>query len=88
MYRSTPTYNLHLTDLPQYPQHTTEWAVPLSEAAACLRALRAYISAELATPHGERPHFPIEVRFSAADDMWLSPSSGQATCWIGIVQYK
>lgn len=43
---------------------------------------------ELADPHGLRPHFPIEIRFSAADDIWLSPSSGQPACWIGIVQYK
>lgn len=41
----------------------------------------------LADPR-ERPHFPIEIRFSAPDDIWLSPSYNQQTCWIGIVQYK
>ncbi|KAF8182879.1 L-gulonolactone D-arabinono-1,4-lactone oxidase [Pholiota molesta] len=61
----------------RYPQHTTEWAVPQSEAIACLRELRAGTAS-----------FPVEIRFSSPDDIWLSPSYGQATCWIGIVQYK
>jgi L-gulonolactone oxidase len=39
-------------------------------------------------PAGLRVHFPIEIRFTAADDIWLSPSYGQVSCWIGIVQYK
>ena len=43
---------------------------------------------ELADPHGLRPHFPVEIRFTDADDIWLSPSSGARTCWIGIIQYK
>jgi len=72
----------------RYPQHTTEWAIPLHRSQACLRELRAWLEQELADPHGIRPHFPIEIRVSAADDIWLSPSNGQPTCWIGIVQYK
>jgi hypothetical protein len=43
---------------------------------------------EFSDPNGLRPHFPIEVRFSDSDDIWLSPSNGQRTCWIGIVQFK
>jgi L-gulonolactone oxidase len=46
------------------------------------------MDAEAADPCGLRPHFPFEIRFSAADDIWLSPSFGQETCWIGIAQYK
>jgi len=37
---------------------------------------------------GARVHFPVEIRFSAPDDIWLSPSYGQKTTWIGIIQYK
>ncbi|KAK7035356.1 D-arabinono-1,4-lactone oxidase [Paramarasmius palmivorus] len=73
---------------PQYHQYTTEWAIPLSNAEACLRDLRTWWTQELKDPRGLRPHFPVEIRFSAADDIWLSPSNGQKTCWIGIVQYK
>ncbi|KAJ7692570.1 L-gulonolactone/D-arabinono-1,4-lactone oxidase [Mycena rosella] len=72
----------------RYPQHTTEWAVPFQNAPACLRALHAWMDREAADPRGIRPHFPFEIRFSAADDIWLSPSYAQETCWIGIAQYK
>ncbi|KAG6868655.1 hypothetical protein C0993_012460 [Termitomyces sp. T159_Od127] len=72
----------------KYPQHTTEWAIPFEEAQCCLRELRTWLEKENQDPHGIRPHVPVEIRFSAADDIWLSPSYGQRTCWIGIVQYK
>ncbi|KAJ7075077.1 gulonolactone oxidase Lgo1 [Mycena belliarum] len=72
----------------RYPQHTTEWAVPFARAPACLRALHDWMDREAADPRGLRPHFPFELRFSAPDDVWLSPSYAQETCWIGIAQYK
>jgi len=72
----------------RYPQHTTEWALPLDTAPACLRVLRSWIENQLADTHGLRPHFPFEIRFSEADDIWLSPAYGRRTCWIGIAQYK
>ena len=72
----------------QYPQHTTEWAIPYENSQACLREFREYLQKEQRDPHGIRPHFPVEIRFSAPDDIWLSPSYGRQTCWIGIVQYK
>ncbi|OBZ74341.1 L-gulonolactone oxidase [Grifola frondosa] len=72
----------------KFPHFTTEWAIPYDNARACLRELRAWLDEEQADPSGLRPHFPIEVRFTEADDIWLSPSNGQRTCWIGIIQYK
>ncbi|GLB44623.1 putative D-arabinono-1,4-lactone oxidase [Lyophyllum shimeji] len=72
----------------RYPQHTTEWAVPYRNSQACLREIRAWLEEESADPDGIRPHVPVEIRYSAADDIWLSPSNGQPTCWIGIMQYK
>lgn len=72
----------------QYPQHTTEWAIPYENSQACLCEVREYLQKEQKNPHGIRPHFPIEIRFSAPDDIWLSPSYARQTCWIGIVQYK
>lgn len=62
--------------------------MPYERAPACLRALRAWLDEEHADPAGLRPHFPIEIRFTDADDVWLSPSNGAKACWIGIVQYK
>ncbi|KAJ7676685.1 D-arabinono-1,4-lactone oxidase-domain-containing protein [Mycena polygramma] len=81
----------------RYPQHTTEWALPLHHAPSCLRELHGWMDAEAADPNGLRPHFPFEIRFSRGDDIWLSPSyggqgeegeKGGETCWIGIAQYK
>ncbi|KAJ8587958.1 L-gulonolactone D-arabinono-1,4-lactone oxidase [Rhizopogon salebrosus TDB-379] len=72
----------------RYHQHTTEWAIPYANTKACLRDLHDWIGQELSDPEGLRPHWPIEVRFSDSDDIWLSPSNGRKTCWIGIVQFK
>ncbi|KAH0833971.1 D-arabinono-1,4-lactone oxidase-domain-containing protein [Lanmaoa asiatica] len=72
----------------KYPQHTTEWAIPYENTQPCLQDLHSWLAHEFADPCGLRPHFPIEIRFSDSDDIWLSPSNGQQTCWIGIVQYK
>ncbi|KAI9057550.1 L-gulonolactone/D-arabinono-1,4-lactone oxidase [Trametes sanguinea] len=72
----------------KYPQYTTEWAVPYDRAQACLRDVRDWLEREFADPSGLRPHASFEIRFSAADDIWLSPSNGQLSCWIGVVQFK
>ncbi|KAF8155237.1 D-arabinono-1,4-lactone oxidase-domain-containing protein [Mycena galopus ATCC 62051] len=72
----------------RYPQHTIEWALPSARAKDCLRELGAWLETEARDPEGERPHFPIEIRFSARDELWLSPSNGGETCWVGIVQFK
>jgi L-gulonolactone oxidase len=72
----------------RYSQHTTEWAIPYENTQRCLQDLHSWLAEEFADPNGLRPHFPIEIRFSDSDDIWLSPSNGQQTCWIGIVQYK
>ncbi|KAI0656292.1 L-gulonolactone/D-arabinono-1,4-lactone oxidase [Cubamyces menziesii] len=72
----------------KYPQYTTEWAIPYDHAQACLREVRAWLESEFADPAGLRPHSSVEIRFSCPDDIWLSPSYGQQTCWIGLVQFK
>jgi len=72
----------------RYLQHTTEWAIPYENTEPCLRELHKYFHEIILVDPRERLHFPIEIRFSASDDIWLSPSYNQQTCWIGIVQYK
>ena len=69
-------------------QYTTEYAVPFEYTGAALVAIRAWLQEEHARPDGERIHFPIEVRFVDADGIWLSPSYGRRTCYIGLVQYR
>lgn len=72
----------------QFPQYTMEWAVPADSAQSCLRELRDWIDLEAADPNGLRVHWPIEIRWTSGDDIWLSPSEGEETCWIGIVTYR
>lgn len=72
----------------QYPQYALEWAIDSADAKACLQELREWLDGEAADPKGLRAHFPLEIRWSAADDIYLSPSYGRETTWIGIVSYR
>lgn len=59
-----------------------EYAVPREAAAPLLRDLQAMIDrSDLRLP------FPVEVRFTAEDDVWLSTAYGRATCYIAVHQY-
>lgn len=72
----------------QFAQYTTEWAIPAERAPACLREMSRWLAEEAADPEGIRVHFPIEIRWTSDDDIWLSPSFGRQTVYIGIVQYR
>ncbi|CAG7851354.1 L-gulonolactone oxidase Short=LGO; AltName: Full=L-gulono-gamma-lactone oxidase; Short=GLO [Serendipita indica DSM 11827] len=72
----------------RFAQHTTEWAIPYEHAQTCLIQLRDWLETEPYSENGTYPNFPIELRFSAPDDIWLSPAYGRRTCWIGIIQFK
>jgi L-gulonolactone oxidase len=72
----------------QYPQYALEWAIDSADAKACLQELREWLDGEAADPKGLRAHFPLEIRWSSADDIYLSPSYGRETTWIGIVSYR
>lgn len=59
-----------------------EYAVPVEAAAATLTDLRDAIDRSgIVTP------IPVEVRFSAADDVWLSTAYGRDVCYIAVHQY-
>jgi L-gulonolactone oxidase len=47
-----------------------------------LREIRAWVDRS-----GERLPFPVEVRFGAADEPWLSTAHGRDTAWIAVHQY-
>lgn len=87
-FRNTNLSPLHWHSVGQFAQHTTEWAIPYERTRECLRHLRKWLENEPYTTDGTYPHFPIELRFSAPDDIWLSPAYGRRTCWIGIIQFK
>ena len=71
-----------------FPQSTYEGVVPVEQAAACLRKMQDWLEGEMRRSGGMRHHFPIEVRFSEADTVLMSPTNGMRGCYLGIVQYK
>lgn len=59
-----------------------EYALPAEHVVPAFRALRALID-----ERGWRIEFPVEVRFAASDDLWLSTASGRETAYIAVHRY-
>ncbi len=59
-----------------------EYAVPAESTADIVRAID-----ELTRSRGWHVSFPIEVRFAAADDLWLSTASGRPSGYIAVHRY-
>ena len=59
-----------------------EYAVPIAAAGAVLGYIRDMIDRS-----GVLTPFPMEVRFAAADDVWLSTAHGREVCYIAVHQY-
>jgi L-gulonolactone oxidase len=59
-----------------------EYAVPRAAVPHVLADIEAYLARS-----GEQITFPVEVRFAAADDIWLSTAYGRDTGYIAVHQY-
>lgn len=59
-----------------------EYAVPRDRVVDCLRELRTWVDT-----HDEPVSFPFEVRFSRADDIWLSPAYERDVAYVAFHQY-
>ncbi len=59
-----------------------EYALPVEHIPAAVEAVRTLIA-----DRGWNISFPIEVRASAADDLWLSTASGRATGYIAVHKF-
>ncbi|MGY4643868.1 D-arabinono-1,4-lactone oxidase [Cellulomonas sp. URHB0016] len=59
-----------------------EYAVPRAELVGVLHEIDRWIEAS-----GERVPFPVEVRFAAPDDLWLSTAHGRETAYVAVHQY-
>lgn len=59
-----------------------EYAVPVSALPDTLREIDRWL-----TRSGFTVAFPVEVRFAAADDIWLSTANGRDTAYIAVHQY-
>lgn len=56
-----------------------EYAIPAEQAAAAFRDVQ-----EAIRRNDWRISFPVEVRFAAPDDLWLSTAHGRATAYIAV----
>jgi L-gulonolactone oxidase len=69
---------------PRYVRfYEMEYAVPREAAAQVVREVR-----DMVKRRGLLISFPVEVRFVAADDIPLSPSSGRETCYVAVHMYQ
>lgn len=59
-----------------------EYAVPRGAVVDVLQELRRWVAR-----HDERVSFPFEVRFGAADDLWLSPAYDRDVAYVAFHQY-
>jgi FAD-linked oxidoreductase len=59
-----------------------EYALPREALPAVLRELHAMVARE-----GHTVSFPVEVRFAAADDVWLSTAQGRRTAYVAVHQF-
>ncbi|MFF9428656.1 D-arabinono-1,4-lactone oxidase [Streptomyces sp. NPDC014746] len=62
--------------------HEGEFAIPREHAVEALREIGRWIDA-----HDAKVSFPLEVRFAAPDDIWLSTAHDRASCYIAFHQY-
>jgi L-gulono-1,4-lactone dehydrogenase len=60
-----------------------EYAIPRSGAAEAVRAVRG-----IADRKELKVSMPIEVRFVAPDDAFLSPSAGRETCYVAVHAFE
>jgi FAD-linked oxidoreductase len=59
-----------------------EYALPVEKVGSAFDELRRLVDDE-----GWRISFPVEVRFAAADDLWLSTAHGRASGYIAVHRY-
>jgi FAD-linked oxidoreductase len=59
-----------------------EYALPAAKVRPAFEALRALVD-----DRGWRIGFPVEVRFAAADDRWMSTAHGRASGYIAVHRY-
>jgi L-gulonolactone oxidase len=59
-----------------------EYAVPSEALPETLREIDRWLETS-----GFTVAFPVEVRFTAADDLWMSTASGRDTAYVAVHQY-
>ncbi|GAA5863346.1 hypothetical protein JCM8547_006954 [Rhodosporidiobolus lusitaniae] len=72
-----------------FPQYTYESSITYSSTSSALSTIQAWHTRALQEPgYPLKAHFPIEIRFTEADDVWLSPTYKQRATYLGTIQYR
>ncbi|GAA5992934.1 hypothetical protein JCM10908_000755 [Rhodotorula pacifica] len=72
-----------------FPQYTYESCIPYELTGSALSKLHNWHTHELAKPgYPLRAHFPVEIRYAAKDEAWLSPTGSGPGCYLGAIQYR
>lgn len=70
-----------------FPVHIRHWeseqSVPLESGAEGIDRVRDFLARERIPVN-----MPVEIRFTAAEDAWLSPAHGRASCYIDLLQHR
>lgn len=66
-----------------FKQYVHEFSIPIENTHKALLVIKRMIDVKQF-----RVHYPIEIRFTKGDDIWLSPSYGGPKVWIGIIMYR
>ncbi|XP_013393536.1 L-gulonolactone oxidase isoform X2 [Lingula anatina] len=66
-----------------FQQYVMEWAVPREKTAEVLLELKDWIETNQFPAH-----FPVEVRFVMADNIYLSPAYNMDSCYINILMFR
>lgn len=80
--RIEKSYKVHI--VPEPPKHReTEWTFDLSNAKNVLKAYKKFI-----TENQYNLNFIQEIRFTKADDFWLSACYKRDALWLGLYGYE
>ncbi|GAA6062185.1 hypothetical protein JCM10212_001349 [Sporobolomyces blumeae] len=74
-----------------FPQYTYEGLVPYgASTTSALSSLNEWHVRELHNPKGYelKAHFPIEIRWTEKDDVWMAPTYGTRGTYLGAIQYR
>ncbi|MBH8573701.1 NAD-dependent epimerase/dehydratase family protein [Nostocaceae cyanobacterium CENA369] len=74
--------NFERTKYDPFPMPNMEIAIPYSQACAAIAVLRNHFQTTQ-----KFPGVYVHIRCAAKEDFWLSPSGGQAICWLDFWEY-
>lgn len=67
-----------------FKQYVYEASIPRSQTAHFLLKLESFLEQNPQV----KAHFPVEIRFVKRDNIWLSPSYEQDSCYINIISFR